>query len=83
MRLERLTSSRSIHPQPSGHVEIVHAIFHVSDPATTAKHWGSISIYGVPVIESEDASFSLKIDDKSGIATSSKSFLCPMTNLNL
>ncbi|MNP83013.1 hypothetical protein D3C76_1818240 [compost metagenome] len=41
----------------------MHAVFHVYDPATTAKHWGSI--FGLPVIESEDVSFSHKIDDKS------------------
>lgn len=62
-RLERLTSSGVIQPHPAGHVEIVRAVFHVSDPAATAKHWGSI--FGLPVIESEDDSFSLKIDDKS------------------
>jgi hypothetical protein len=62
-RLERLTTSRVIQPHPVGDVEIVRAVFHVSDPEATANHWGTI--FGLPFIESEDASFSLKIGDKS------------------
>ncbi|MEK4347255.1 VOC family protein [Paenibacillus sp. FSL P4-0184] len=62
-RLERLTSSGVIQPHPAGHVEIVRAVFHVSDPAATAKHWGSI--FGLPVAESEDGTFKLAIGDKS------------------
>ncbi|WP_440960216.1 VOC family protein [Paenibacillus nitricinens] len=61
-RLERLSSSGVIQPHPAGPVEIVRAVFHVSDPAATAKHWGTL--FGLPVTESEDDSFSLKIDDK-------------------
>lgn len=62
-RLERLTTSGVIQPHPAGHVEIVSAVFQVSDPAATASHWGTI--FGLPVVESEDDIFSLKIGDKS------------------
>lgn len=73
-RLERLSSSGVIQPHPAGHVEIVRSVFHVSDPAATAKHWGSI--FGLPVAESGDGTFKLAIGDKSllsckGMRTSS------------
>jgi hypothetical protein len=62
-RLERLTSSGVIQPHPAGPVEIVRAVFHVSDPAVTANHWGTL--FGLSVVESEDDTISLTIGDKS------------------
>ncbi|MHA0856734.1 VOC family protein [Paenibacillus sp. CMAA1364] len=62
-RLERLTSTGVIQPHPAGDSEIVKAVFKVSDPAATAKHWGTI--FEMPVAESEDDRFCLKIGDKS------------------
>ena len=62
-RLERLTSSGVIQPHPAGNAEIVKAVFQVSDPAATAKHWGSL--FGLPVAKLENDGFSLKIGDKS------------------
>ncbi|OMD77488.1 MULTISPECIES: VOC family protein [Paenibacillus] len=62
-RVERLTSSGVIKPHPAGEVEIVRAVFHVSDPEAAANHWGTI--FGLPVTKSEDDTFSLKIGDRS------------------
>lgn len=62
-RVERLTSSGVIKPHPAGEVEIVRAVFHVSDPEVAANHWGTI--FGLPVTKSEDDTFSLKIGDRS------------------
>lgn len=62
-RLERLTSSGVIQPHPAGQAEIVSAVFRVSDPAATAKHWGAL--FGLSVAESEEGAFRLKIGDKS------------------
>lgn len=62
-RVERLTSSGVIQSHPAGRVEIVRAVFHVSDPAATANHWGTI--FGLPVQASEHNGFSLTIGDKS------------------
>jgi hypothetical protein len=62
-RLERLTSSGVIQPHPAGPVEIVRAVFHVSDPAATANHWGTL--FGLSVVESEEGTISLAIGDKS------------------
>ncbi|MEK3864540.1 VOC family protein [Paenibacillus sp. FSL H7-0716] len=62
-RVERLTSSGVIKPHPAGEVEIVRAVFHVSDPEAAANHWGTI--FGLPVTKPEDDTFSLKIGDRS------------------
>ncbi|MEK5180360.1 MULTISPECIES: VOC family protein [Paenibacillus] len=62
-RVERLTSSGVIKPHPAGEVEIVRAVFHVSDPEAAANHWGTI--FGLPVTKSENDTFSLKIGDRS------------------
>lgn len=62
-RVERLTSSGVIKPHPAGEVEIVRAVFHVSDPEAAANHWETI--FGLPVTKPEDDTFSLKIGDRS------------------
>lgn len=62
-RLERMTSSGIIGPHPAGHAEIVRAVFSVSDPEATAKHWGTL--FGLAVTELEDKGFSLNIGDQS------------------
>lgn len=62
-RVERLTSSGVIKPHPAGEVEIVRAVFHVSDPEAATNHWGTI--FGLPVTKSENDTFSLKIGDRS------------------
>lgn len=61
-RLEQLTSSGIVKPHPAGHAEIKRAVFHVSDPAATASHWGDL--FGLSVAESEDKSVTLKIGEK-------------------
>ncbi|WP_410514948.1 VOC family protein [Paenibacillus sp. BR2-3] len=61
-RLERLTASGIIQPHPAGHAEIKRAVFHVSDPAAAAGHWGDL--FGLSVAESENKSVTLKIGDK-------------------
>ncbi|QSF42999.1 VOC family protein [Paenibacillus tianjinensis] len=62
-RLEHLTSSGIIQAHPAGNVDIVSAVFRVSDPAAAAKHWGEL--FGLPVTESGVNLFSLKIGDQS------------------
>ncbi|QWU17216.1 Glyoxalase-like domain-containing protein [Paenibacillus sophorae] len=61
-RLDRLTSSGIISPHPAGNAEIKRAVFHVSDPAAAAEHWGKL--FGLTVLESEDKPVTLKIGDK-------------------
>ncbi|WP_019912716.1 VOC family protein [Paenibacillus sp. HW567] len=62
-RLERLTASGIIQPHPAGTAEIVRAVFHVSDPAAAAGHWGEL--FGLPVTESGVNIFTLTIGDKT------------------
>lgn len=62
-RLERLTSSGVIKPHPAGQVEIKRAVFHVSNPAVVANHWGSL--FGLVATELDNNNFSLQISDKS------------------
>lgn len=62
-RLERLTASGVIQPHPAGNAEIVSAVFHVSDPAAAAGHWGEL--FGLSVAEPASNLFSLKIGDQS------------------
>lgn len=62
-RLERLTSSGVIKPHPAGEVEIKSAVFHVSNPAVVANHWGSL--FGLGAIELDNGTFTLQIGDKS------------------
>lgn len=62
-RLERLSVSGVIRPHPSGHAEIVNAVFRVSNPAAAAAHWGEL--FQLPVIKSLSESATLKIGDKS------------------
>ncbi|AIQ11620.1 VOC family protein [Paenibacillus durus] len=61
-RLERLTASGIIQPHPAGNAEIKRAVFHVSDPAAAAEHWGRL--FGLTALEPEDRSATLKIGDK-------------------
>lgn len=61
-RLENLTTSGIIQPHPAGNAEIIRAVFHVSDPAAVAEHWGSI--FGLSTVNLADHSVSLQIADK-------------------
>ncbi|AKG33549.1 VOC family protein [Paenibacillus durus] len=61
-RLERLTSSGIISSHPAGNAEIKRAVFHVSDPAAAAEHWGKL--FGLTPLEPEDHSATLKIGDQ-------------------
>lgn len=61
-RLERLTASGVIQPHPAGNAEMKRAVFHVSDPAAAAGHWGSL--FGLTALEPVDKSVSLQIGDK-------------------
>ncbi|MFD1775920.1 VOC family protein [Paenibacillus rhizophilus] len=61
-RLERLTTSGIIQSHPAGDAEIKRAVFHVSDPAAAAEHWGKL--FGLTASESEGHSVTLKIGDK-------------------
>lgn len=62
-RLERLTSTGVIKSHPAGEVDIKRAVFHVSNPAAVANHWGSL--FGLAVTELDNHTFSLQIGDKS------------------
>ncbi|MNB88664.1 Glyoxalase-like domain protein [compost metagenome] len=62
-RLDNMTASGIIQPHPAGAVEIVSAVFRVSDPAAAASHWSTL--FGLPVTESEGGKFSLKAGAQS------------------
>ncbi|WP_141430780.1 VOC family protein [Bacillus sp. 03113] len=62
-RLDNLTSSGIIQRHPAGDVIIKKAVFHVSDPAAVAEHWGKL--FGLSVVDSDDTSATLGIGDKT------------------
>ncbi|WNS44713.1 VOC family protein [Paenibacillus sp. MMS20-IR301] len=57
-RLDSLNTAGINQPHPAGQVEMVSAVFRVTDPGAAAKHWSGL--FGLPVTASEDGSFSLK-----------------------
>lgn len=64
-RLANLTASKSIQPHPEGHTEIKSAVFNVTDPVSAAVHWQAL--FGLSVVESDAASVTLGIGDKTFI----------------
>ncbi|NQX45702.1 VOC family protein [Paenibacillus tritici] len=60
-RLDSLNAAGINQPHPAGTVDIVSAVFHVSDPAAAARHWSEL--FGLPVTGPVDDSYSLKAGD--------------------
>lgn len=65
-RLNSLNSAGINRPHPAGKVEMVSAVFRVSDPAAAATHWSEL--FGLPVsgpAEGLGGSYSLKAGDQT------------------
>ncbi|AIQ43516.1 VOC family protein [Paenibacillus sp. FSL R7-0312] len=62
-RLESLTAAGINQPHPAGNVDIVSAVFRVSDPAAAAKHWSEL--FSLPVTGPVGGSFILKAGDQT------------------